>query len=294
MVCLVILYKRGEESVEKEQDQIASGWKALLVDTALTDAEYRCYTLIVTLSYAQGYCFMSNRKLGESLGKSIRTVQRTIDSLNTKSYVRVHTYTDENGNTNRKIIPLAYVKNVRGHVKFDTGGMSNLSQTPCQKCHPNNTSIYNKMTICANQDLHASASSQKSERKKAGHTALDELFNQFWQAYPKKKSKIIAEEAFCKIKNLNDLFPVMIQALERQKASRQWQEDDGKYIPYPAKWLNERRWEDVEQVEVDPVAQGVRLTQAERERQDERRREESERRMNEALRRIEQQERAGA
>lgn len=86
----------------------------------------------------------------------------------------------------------------------------------------------------------------------------------------------------------------MIQALERQKASRQWQEDDGKYIPYPAKWLNERRWEDVEQVEVHPVAQGVRLTQAERERQDERRREESERRMNEALRRIEQQERAGA
>ena len=280
--------------MEKEQNQTAGGWKALLVDTALTDAEYRCYTLIVMLSYTQGYCFMSNRKLGESLGKSIRTVQRTIDSLTTKGYVRVHMYMDETGNTSREITPLAYVKNIMGHVKFDTGSMSNLSQTPCQKCHPNNTSIYNKMTICANQDLHASATSQKSERKKAGHTALEELFNQFWQAYPKKRSKVIAEEAFCKIKNLNDLFPVMIQALERQKASRQWQEDDGKYIPYPAKWLNERRWEDVEQIDIQTPTQGNRLTQTEKERQDERRREERERRMNEALRRIEQQEEAGA
>lgn len=280
--------------MEKEQNQTAGGWKALLVDTALTDAEYRCYTLIVMLSYTQGYCFMSNRKLGESLGKSIRTVQRTIDSLTTKGYVRVHMYMDETGNTSREITPLAYVKNIMGHVKFDTGSMSNLSQTPCQKCHPNNTSIYNKMTICANQDLHASATSQKSERKKAGHTALEELFNQFWQAYPKKRSKVIAEEAFCKIKNLNDLFPVMIQALERQKASRQWQEDDGKYIPYPARWLNERRWEDVEQIDIQTPTQGSRLTQTEKERQDERRREERERRMNEALRRIEQQEGAGA
>lgn len=277
--------------MEKEQNQTAGGWKALLVDTALTDAEYRCYTLIVMLSYTQGYCFMSNRKLGESLGKSIRTVQRTIDSLTTKGYVRVHMYMDETGNTSREITPLAYVKNIMGHVKFDTGSMSNLSQTPCQKCHPNNISIYNKMTICANQDLHASATSQKNV---TGHIALKELFNKFWQVYPKKRSKVIAEEAFCKIKNLNDLFPVMIQALERQKASRQWQEDDGKYIPYPAKWLNERRWEDVEQIDIQTSTQGSRLTQTEKERQDERRREERERRMNEALRRIEQQEEAGA
>lgn len=36
----------------------------------------------------------------------------------------------------------------------------------------------------------------------------------------------------------------MAAALERDKRSRDWQRDDGAYIPYPASWLNGRRWED--------------------------------------------------
>jgi len=36
--------------------------------------------------------------------------------------------------------------------------------------------------------------------------------------------------------------------VEAQKRSRQWVESDGKYIPHPATWLNQGRWDD----EVDP------------------------------------------
>ena len=36
----------------------------------------------------------------------------------------------------------------------------------------------------------------------------------------------------------------MIKQIERLKDTEQWQKDDGKFIPYPATWLNGRRWED--------------------------------------------------
>ena len=36
----------------------------------------------------------------------------------------------------------------------------------------------------------------------------------------------------------------VIEAVERQKRSDQWTRDNGQYIPHPATWLNQGRWED--------------------------------------------------
>lgn len=44
----------------------------------------------------------------------------------------------------------------------------------------------------------------------------------------------------------------MLKAIEVQKKSDQWQRDNGQYIPYPATWLNGRRWED----EIQPIGNG--------------------------------------
>ena len=72
--------------------------------------------------------------------------------------------------------------------------------------------------------------------------ALDELFNIFWDVYPRKESKLNAKKAFDKIKPDRDLVDTMIQSVQRWKMSKQWQ--DSQFIPYPASWLNQRRWED--------------------------------------------------
>ena len=37
---------------------------------------------------------------------------------------------------------------------------------------------------------------------------------------------------------------VLLEAIETWKHTDQWNKEGGKYIPYPAKWLKERRWED--------------------------------------------------
>ena len=207
---------------------------------------------------------MSNRQLGERLGKSIRTMQRIIDGLKEKGYVQVHVYTDDEGHIHREIIPLTHVKTVMGHAIFDTGNdkddmgvMPDLSRPPCQNWHhSNNKMSNNKISICANQDLHRCAPSQKNKTERGGQSAKEERFSEFWQAYPKKRNKARAKQAFFRIKNIEKVFPVMMQALGRQKASADWQKDGGQYIPLPTTWLNGERWEDVEQVEVQPPASG--------------------------------------
>ena len=66
-------------------------------------------------------------------------------------------------------------------------------------------------------------------------------FALFWKAYPKKVGKASAEKAFKKVTVSVD---VLTEAIEKQKKSASWQRDGGQYIPYPATWLNGKRWED--------------------------------------------------
>lgn len=70
-------------------------------------------------------------------------------------------------------------------------------------------------------------------------------FERFWEAYPKKKSKGDAEKAFKAIKPSEQLLETMISKIEKAKTSADWQKEGGKFIPYPAKWLRAKGWEDV-------------------------------------------------
>ena len=77
-----------------------------------------------------------------------------------------------------------------------------------------------------------------------GNNNISCLFDQFWKAYPRKESKPNAKKAFEKIKPDEELLQKMLTAIEKWKATDQWQEDGGRYIPHPSTWLNQRRWED--------------------------------------------------
>lgn len=74
----------------------------------------------------------------------------------------------------------------------------------------------------------------------------EQLFDEFWAQYPKKRSKGQAEKAWVKIQPQPDeqLVDRMIAAIERAKKSEEWRKENGRYIPYPATWLNAKGWED--------------------------------------------------
>ena len=69
-----------------------------------------------------------------------------------------------------------------------------------------------------------------------------ESFDLFWSVYPKKVGKKEARRAFCKIRNVD--INTIVQAVNRLCLSEQWTRENGKFIPYPATWLNRGGWED--------------------------------------------------
>lgn len=67
-------------------------------------------------------------------------------------------------------------------------------------------------------------------------------FELFWKVYPKKTARPKAFQAWKKIKAAE--IPVIMASIEAQKNTEQWSREGGKFIPYPASFLNQRRWED--------------------------------------------------
>ena len=69
-------------------------------------------------------------------------------------------------------------------------------------------------------------------------------FDAFWKAYPKKKAKEAARKAWVKLKPDESLGKEIIQAVMKSANTKDWLKENGKYIPYPATYLNGKRWED--------------------------------------------------
>lgn len=76
-------------------------------------------------------------------------------------------------------------------------------------------------------------------------------FEQFWDVYPRRISKKKAEQSWAKIKMTPDLLEKIIASVHVYRQTEQWMKDGGTFIPHPATWLNQERWED----EIAPTPQ---------------------------------------
>lgn len=94
-----------------------------------------------------------------------------------------------------------------------------------------------------NIDIDISLKEDKKKDKGCGEKGKEKIdgFDTFWGAYPRKVGKEAARKAFAKV---SSHLPLMLEALGHQKQSEQWKKDRGQYIPNPATWLNQGRWED--------------------------------------------------
>lgn len=217
------------------------------------------------ISLSQGRpCEMSNAAFASCFGVTGRRITEHIAKLKEKGWIDV-----TGPRTKRYIKPTEKAislwmktsidETIYRRKRLETKPSSTIdgSVLNYRRNHPpKNIENIESIDICANGDLHTCAPSQKRKTDREGQKAKEEWFSEFWQAYPKKRNKARAKQAFFRIKNIEKVFPVMMQALGRQKASAEWQKDGGQYILLPTTWLNGERWEDVEQVEVQPPASG--------------------------------------
>lgn len=69
-------------------------------------------------------------------------------------------------------------------------------------------------------------------------------FEDFWSAYPKKVGKDAAWRAWEKRSRDRPATGGILQAIHQQQSSEQWTREGGQFIPNPATWINQGRWND--------------------------------------------------
>ncbi len=290
--------------MEQEKDKTLGGYTLIpdsissIPATELSMIEKVLLCKVISLSKGRP-CEMSNAAFASCFGISTRQVTEHIKALKAKTWIDV-----TGPRTKRYIKPTEKALYLwkKPSIEENLYRRNQLEKKPSRTIEgslsnyrgfllPKNIENIESIDISANQDLRKCAPFQKRKAEREGQAAKGELFSKFWKAYPKKRDKAKAQRAFLKIKNIEKVFPVMMQALEKQKASADWQKDGGQFIPYPTTWLNGKRWEDVEQVDIQPPAQGPgRLTQADVDRMEREREEQAARDEAEYLSRMEQQE----
>jgi len=90
-----------------------------------------------------------------------------------------------------------------------------------------------------------SAKGNKEKKKKEKKIlSYADGFLSFWTAYPRKESK---QNAFAAWKKMNGTCPdidIILTKISQQKKTDEWTRENGRFIPHPATWINQRRWED--------------------------------------------------
>lgn len=74
--------------------------------------------------------------------------------------------------------------------------------------------------------------------------AYSDDFLEFWKEYPKKVGKGDAFNKWKKAKLTKADKEDILKALDWQKNSIRWRDNEGRYIPNPSTYLSQRRWED--------------------------------------------------
>ena len=198
-------------------------------DEHLTPSEKLLYGEISSLTGKTGYCFASNAYFAALYGLTERTIRRMLADLHEQGYIRIE---DGNGGRQRRRIyaginPLALNpdKNVR---------------EPGQKCPGNPDKNVPRISKENNKANNPPKAPQGAEADIWDKPAWD----RFWAIYPRKVDKQKAIRAWNRLKADRKLMQIMSAALKAQRASEEWRRDNGRAVPYPSTWLNNRRWED--------------------------------------------------
>lgn len=209
------------------------GW--MVTELGLKGNELLLYALVYGFSQAEG-CFTGGLQYVQDwLGCVKNTAIATLKALVDKGLIeRIET---EVGN----------VKVVYYRCKNLTTG-ANDREEPVQKLNqggakiePNNKEIY--------KDINNNPPISPLGDKPDPDAELDaQRFESFWSMYPKKKAKQDARKVWDKLKVDGHLYTAIMKGLTLHRKSRDWIKDNGQYIPYPATWLNGRRWEDEAEV----------------------------------------------
>ncbi len=189
----------------------------------LLSAEW-CDTKCGNVNIRRGQVMTTLRKISVENGLSMRQTRTILERLKSSNKVTIKT------TPNYSIITL---------LDYDCARESDKRMTNERQTADTPTLLNKKEKNKRDQE-----NARAREDKTAESEALNKSFDLFWEKYPRKTAKQQALSAWRKLKPDEKLVERIIAAIDKHKRSTQWTQDNGQFVPYPATWLNGRRWED--------------------------------------------------
>lgn len=171
--------------------------------------------LVILASHVNmdGLCYPSLARLSELSGFSPRTVQRSIDWCAANGLI----------------------------IRTSHGRSTAYQFTTLQE-----DDMTNDVRVTNEEDsniISITSGSNTNTSSGVRVTPIDPTFDVFWQAYPRRIGKGAARVSFERAKKLASVNEI-IQAARAFSQLCQEERREKRYIPHPATWLNQERWED--------------------------------------------------
>lgn len=200
--------------------------KEIWLNETLSMQEKLFLVEIDSLDDEQRGCYANNEYFAKFFFLSKSRCSEVIKSLEEKGLITI-TYTYKQGSKEIESRSIRVFGKSNAPFEKPFTPLRETVYPPSEKAQENNTKINNT----------------KSNIKPLCATELAR-FNKFYSAYPKKRNKADAEKAFKKLNPDDILLNEILSAINVAIASEEWRKDGGKYIPYPASWLNAKGWAD--------------------------------------------------
>lgn len=166
----------------------------------------------------------SHANLGSPIGLSVQQTRTALDKLQSTGEITV------------KSTGFGLLVTVTKYASYNAGYSAN------QQGNQQGEQQFDNSLITVEQQQ-SNNNIRRKEGKNGEEGKKQRLFDSFWQAYPKKVSKPSAEKAW-RAKKADTLIDKILPALERFKQSESWRKESGQFIPNPATWINNERWND--------------------------------------------------
>lgn len=117
-------------------------------------------------------------------------------------------------------------------------------RTDCSNIRDRDRNRDKSIYMCENE-LKNEPNEPNEPNKNTNKKNIECKFDDFWTKYPKKLKKAEAKKIYLtKVKPSDRIQNQILMALDMFKDSEEWKKENGKYIPMPTSWLNQKRWED--------------------------------------------------
>ena len=216
--------------------------RLVALDKKIQDQDKMVYGAVYWLeNLKDGKCTASNHSIAEIIGSTNSlAIANSLLRLENQGYIK-RIFSDSKNRTRLEIKSLVKF----GKVSSDSDTyhqpmipLSSSGDTPLSSDDEQNKNIINKKR----EEEHTPPAQTPEATEKGWKN--DPHFKEFWAAYPRKVAPAAAWRAWKKIKTPASLLPRILSSLKEHSASEQWRLEHGRFIPHPASFLNQERWED--------------------------------------------------